>query len=127
MVRFQLEVCSLESKKLPISHLALENSVFVKEEDHILAWPLLCDPTRRSVDWMHDYLREKNLMTVRFTDLRSQFDTCLAEGLPLLITDVDPLQFVRDSRSTAVIHARAKFVKDRHPFKIPVRRAKSCI
>ena len=53
-------------------------------------------------------------------DLRSQFDTCLSDGLPLLVTDVDVTAFVNDARFKNVVLSRNKFVAGRNPFKIKV-------
>lgn len=63
----QLDICHFEVKKLPISQLALENAMFIKEEDNVLAWPLLCDPTLRVVEWIKSYLKEKNIVVVRYS------------------------------------------------------------
>ena len=54
-------------KKLPISPLALENAMFLQQHDNVLAWPLLCDPTSRVVDWVRLYLKHKNVVVVRYS------------------------------------------------------------
>jgi predicted ferric reductase len=57
--------------------------------------------------------------------VRSQFDTCLAEGLPLLITDVDVDALVKDPRFIHVLISRNKFIPGKHPFKIAVSHPQS--
>ena len=59
-------------------------------------------------------------MCVCLQDLRSQFDTCLSDGLPLLVTDVDVKAFVQDARYRNVVLARRQFIAGRNPFKIKV-------
>ena len=67
VVLLQLERCELEMRALPTSALALENAVFLQQQDNVLAWPLLCDPTARVVDWVRLYLRHKNVVVVRYS------------------------------------------------------------
>jgi hypothetical protein len=44
----------------------------------------------------------------------------LAEGLPLLVTDVDVNDFINDHRFKSILYLRNKFVAGNHPFKIKV-------
>ena len=63
----QIVVYELDRMKLPVSPLMLENSLFIRQEDDILAWPLICDPTSRIVDWVRNYLQHKHVMIVRYS------------------------------------------------------------
>ena len=56
-----------------------------------------------------------------FQELRSQFDNCLADGQPLLVTDIDVNVFKNDPRFGKVILSRTQFTVGKNPFKIPVR------
>ena len=55
-----------------------------------------------------------------YQELKSQLDTCLADGLPLLVTDVDVVELAKDIRFHTVIHSRDAFKSDKTSFKIAV-------
>ena len=55
-----------------------------------------------------------------FQELRSQFDNCLADGQPLLVTDIDVNVFKNDPRFGKIILSRTQFTVGKNPFKIPV-------
>ena len=59
-------------------------------------------------------------IVVHLQELRSQFDNCLADGQPLLITDIDVNVFKNDLRFCRVILSRTRFTAGTNPFKIPV-------
>ncbi|XP_023932047.1 dynein heavy chain 5, axonemal-like isoform X1 [Lingula anatina] len=114
------EVKQLEMKKLPMTRLMLENACFIMQEESSMAWPLLCDPTSRVIDWIKGYLKEKNLMEVKYHELRSQLENCLADGTPLLVTDVDVKELVCDERFRNVLLKRARFLREKTAFKLMV-------
>ena len=55
-----------------------------------------------------------------FQELRSQFDTCLADGLSLLVTNCDVDELANDARFLNVLLQRQNFVPTKNPFKIMV-------
>lgn len=57
----------LEIKQLPTTPLMLENAAFLMQEDYVNAWPLICDPTSRVLDWLYQYKRDKGLVVVRYS------------------------------------------------------------
>ena len=64
---FQLEIQSLQKLGLPKTPLMLENASFLMQGDNLMAWPLVCDPSSRVIDWVKDYLKDKDLVTVRYS------------------------------------------------------------
>ena len=57
----------LEIKQLPTTALMLENAAFLMQEDYVNAWPLICDPTSRVLDWLYHYKHDKGLVVVRYS------------------------------------------------------------
>ena len=45
----------------------LENAAFLMQEDYVNAWPLICDPTSRVLDWLYQYKHDKGLVVVRYS------------------------------------------------------------
>ena len=56
----------LEERKLPMTRLHLENATMLMQTENMLAWPLLCDPSSRVIDWVKDYHKNKNLVVVKY-------------------------------------------------------------
>ncbi|KAF6026452.1 hypothetical protein EB796_015243 [Bugula neritina] len=52
----KLEKQKLELLRLPMTPLMLENAAIIMQEDNYRAWPLICDPTSRSVQWVKCYI-----------------------------------------------------------------------
>ena len=56
----------LEILCLPTTRLMLENSCFMMQGESITAWPLVCDPTSRVIEWLR-YRMGKNLVEVKYS------------------------------------------------------------
>ncbi|KAK3577475.1 hypothetical protein CHS0354_032326 [Potamilus streckersoni] len=115
-----LDVMHLEMLRLPITRLMLENAIFLMQEESVTAWPLVCDPTSRVIDWLKMYMHEKGLVKVRYDELRSQLENCLSDGSPLLVTDCNINKLARDGRFTHAIQKCNDFVNGKARFKIIV-------
>ena len=57
---------------------------------------------------------------VLLQELRSQFDTCLADGLSLLVTDCNMSDLCNDLRFINLLIEREKFITGKPPFKMMV-------
>jgi hypothetical protein len=53
--------------RLPTTENVLDNSTFIMEDRSYDYWPLICDPTRHSIDWIQTYYKDKSLTIVKFT------------------------------------------------------------
>ncbi|XP_064629693.1 uncharacterized protein LOC135488785 isoform X2 [Lineus longissimus] len=115
-----LEIKKLEILGLPKTRLMLENACFIMEEKGISAWPLVCDPASSIVSWISAYHKDKNLAVVKYHDLRSQLETSLSDGIPLIVTDVDVEAIVFDKRFLTVLKNRMRFINGTQPFKMMV-------
>ncbi|OWF37572.1 Dynein heavy chain 5, axonemal [Mizuhopecten yessoensis] len=114
----RLDIMNLEIERLPITSLMLENACFLMQEESTTAWPLICDPTSRVIDWLQFYKRSKGLVCVRYSEMRSQFENCLADGSPLLVTDCDVIQLSKDKRFRDAIQRCNRFINEKSRFKI---------
>ena len=63
----QLDIMRLEILRLPTTPLMLENACFLMQEESITAWPLICDPTSRIIEWLRFYMKDKGLVEVKYT------------------------------------------------------------
>ena len=63
----QLEILEAEQLKLPMTRLMLENASFLMQGETTEAWPLVCDPTSRVINWIKDYLTSKGLVEVKYS------------------------------------------------------------
>ena len=63
---WQLDIMNLEILRLPITPLMLENACFLMQEQSITAWPLVCDPASRIIDWLRFNMKDKGLVEVRY-------------------------------------------------------------
>ena len=133
-----MRIYELIKLNLPTTPLMLENAALLMQDDTTMAWPMLCDPVSHVLSILRSYLNNQGLVEVSYAvrteislyslislryfsqHLRSQFDTCLAEGLPLLVTDVNVHEFMNDQRFKSILYLRNKFVAGRQPFKIKV-------
>ncbi|XP_074662754.1 uncharacterized protein LOC141915202 [Tubulanus polymorphus] len=115
-----IEIKKLDLLELPKTPLMLENASLVMQEQSINAWPLICDTTSRIIDWMKFYLKSSNLVVVRYHDLRSQLETSLSDGQPLLITDCNCDELSVDQRFRVVLNKKEAFLNGSQPFKIMV-------
>lgn len=57
----------LEILRLPTTPLMLENACFLMQGESITAWPLVCDPTSRIIEWLRYRMKETGLVEVRYT------------------------------------------------------------
>lgn len=55
-----------------------------------------------------------------FQELKSQLDTCLSDGTPLLVTDCNMDIILTDKRFLAVLASRSRFISSNMPFKLMV-------
>ena len=55
-----------------------------------------------------------------FQELRSQLETCLTEGTPLVIMDCDATALAHDQRFTRLLRGRLAFMNAKTPFKMMV-------
>ncbi|KAK6187606.1 hypothetical protein SNE40_005595 [Patella caerulea] len=115
-----LEVMELEIMQLPTTRLMLENSCFLLQEETTTAWPLICDPTSRVIDWLKHRFDSKGLVEVKYHEMRSQLDSCLSEGTPLLVTDCDVQQLMVDKRFHDTIQSCIQFTSGKTRFKVVV-------
>lgn len=61
----QVEIESLRILKLPRTENSNNNASFILQEESCSAWPLICDPTSRVLDWLYCYLSGK-LVIVKY-------------------------------------------------------------
>ena len=57
----------LEILRLPTTPLMLENACFLMQGESVTAWPLVCDPTSRIIEWLRFRMKDKGLVEVRYT------------------------------------------------------------
>ncbi|XP_066278010.1 uncharacterized protein [Branchiostoma lanceolatum] len=114
-----VQIKHLELQGLPTNPVALDSSCFVTETLSNNSWVLLCDPTSRAIPWLTDYLKE-GFIIAKYHDLKSQLETCLTEGLFLILTDIDLHVLAKDNRFNHVFRRRMSFLTGKAPFKIIV-------
>ncbi|XP_052708586.1 uncharacterized protein LOC128183562 isoform X10 [Crassostrea angulata] len=115
-----MDVIRMETMHLSITKLMLENACFLMQRDSMVAWPLICDPTSRVLDWLRNFYGNTGLVEVKYSEIRSQFENCLAEGCPLLVTDCDTKQLAKDKRFRDAIQSCKQFINGKLKFKITV-------
>ncbi|XP_067674368.1 uncharacterized protein [Haliotis asinina] len=115
-----LDVMHLEMIGLPTTRLVLENACFLMQEKSTTAWPLICDPTSRVLDWLNVYFTGKELVEVKYHEMRSQLENCLADGTPLLVTDCNMVELARDQRFRDTIQSSSSFINGKSRFKVIV-------
>ncbi|KAI8520697.1 hypothetical protein Bbelb_004510 [Branchiostoma belcheri] len=114
-----VQIKQLELQGLPTNPVALDSSCFVTETLSNNSWVLLCDPTSRAIPWLIDYLKD-GFIIAKYHDLKSQLETCLTEGLFLILTDIDLHLLAKDNRFNHVFRRRMSFLTGKAPFKIIV-------
>ena len=62
----QIDIMKLEMMRLPTTRLMLENSCFLMQEASTTAWPLICDPTSRVLDWLTGLYQSRELVVVKY-------------------------------------------------------------
>ncbi|XP_059166583.1 dynein axonemal heavy chain 8-like [Physella acuta] len=115
-----LDIIGLQQKQLPTTRLMLENACFLMQDESVTAWPLICDPTSRVIDWLKLYYTGKSLVEVKYHEIRSQLENCLSDGTALLVTDCDLLALEKDRRFIDTIQNCTAFINGKSRFKIVV-------
>ncbi|XP_035829673.1 dynein heavy chain 5, axonemal isoform X2 [Aplysia californica] len=115
-----LDVIHLQRKQLPTTRLMLENACFLMQEASTTAWPLICDPTSRVIDWLKFFYTGRDLVEVKYHEIRSQLENCLSDGTPLLVTDCDLETLMKDRRFTDTIANCVNFINGKTRFKVIV-------
>ncbi|XP_041355189.1 dynein gamma chain, flagellar outer arm-like isoform X3 [Gigantopelta aegis] len=115
-----LDVMRLDIQNLPTTQLMLENAVFLMQEESITAWPMICDPTSRVLNWLHCYFKNTEMVETKYHEMRSQLENCLADGTPLLVTDCDITELVNDRRFRDTIRSSYRFIGGKSRFKVIV-------
>ncbi len=60
-----IQLKEIELLRLPVTENVLENGCFLIEDKSYDNWPLICDSSRRSIDWLRTYHKEKQLFVLR--------------------------------------------------------------
>jgi hypothetical protein len=60
-----IQLKEIELLRLPVTENVLENGCFLIEDKSYDNWPLICDSSRRSIDWLRTYHKEKQLFVIR--------------------------------------------------------------
>ncbi|XP_055889444.1 dynein axonemal heavy chain 8-like isoform X3 [Biomphalaria glabrata] len=115
-----LDNIALQRLQLPTTRLMLENACFLIQDASMTAWPLICDPTSRAIDWLRLYFTGKQFVEVKYHEVRSQLENCLADGTPLLVTDCDLQSLVKDKRFINTIQTCSSFINGKSRFKVIV-------
>ena len=66
LIIIQIRIGQLEQLSLPQTPLMLENACFIMQEDKTIAWPLMCDPSSRVIDWVKDFMNECHIVDVKY-------------------------------------------------------------
>ena len=60
-----IQLKEIELLRLPVTENVLENGCFLIEDKSYDNWPLICDSSRRSIDWLRTYHKDKQLFILR--------------------------------------------------------------
>ncbi|CAE1271156.1 DNAH [Acanthosepion pharaonis] len=110
----------LEIRQMPMTKVFLENFCFFVEEKSWTKWPLICDPNHQAIGWCRTYLQGTNFVEVNLHELKSHLDSCLTEGIPLLLTECDPLRLSNNQHLCSIIGASKIFLQATESFKMNV-------
>ncbi len=105
---------------MPITENILENGCFLIEDSANDTWPLICDPTRKSIEWLRTYyIKDRNFHVVRQQEMKSSLETCLSEGCTLLISDCD-VNFImnKNRKLETILRNKSRFLESEKPFKL---------
>ena len=108
----------LELLGLPATDSILENGCFLIEDKSHENWPLICDPSRRSIDWIRDYCKDRPLLILKQHELKSSLENCISEGRMLLVTDCDINSIISNHRIEIVLKNKSRFINSDRPFKL---------
>lgn len=62
-----MDVIRMETMHLSITKLMMENACFLMQRDRMVAWPLICDPTSRVLDWLRNFYGNTGLVEVKYS------------------------------------------------------------
>ncbi len=60
-----IQIKEIQLLRLPTTESILENGCFTIEDYSYDNWPLICDSTRRSIDWIRTYCKDKTFFVAR--------------------------------------------------------------
>ena len=60
-----IQLKEMQLLRLPTTSNILENGCLLIEDKSCDNWPLVCDPSRRSINWLRTYHREKHFHVLR--------------------------------------------------------------
>ncbi|CAF1326895.1 unnamed protein product [Adineta steineri] len=115
-----IELKEFELLRLVPTDIMTENGCMIMADAGLHAWPLICDTTWYSIDYIRLFLKNKKLIIVRYHQLRTQLENALSEGHHLLITDCDTNTLITNEKLETVIRNQARFVSSEKPFKLQI-------
>ena len=62
-----IQLREIQLLRLPHTENIMENGCFIIEDKSYDNWPLICDPSRRSIGWVKTYRNHKQLYVIRYT------------------------------------------------------------
>ncbi|XP_041109797.1 dynein heavy chain 8, axonemal-like [Polyodon spathula] len=114
-----IEIQKLQMKGPALNKNTQTISCIFKHKGSNSTWVLLCDPTAQSIEWVKNHFLP-DCMEVKYHELQSQLDSCLTEGIPLLLTYCDLQSLATDQRFAQVLRSQLEFERNTSPFKITV-------
>ncbi|CAF3476774.1 unnamed protein product [Rotaria socialis] len=115
-----IELKEFQLLRLIPTDIMTENGCIIMADAGLNAWPLICDATWYSIEWIRLFLKNKKLIVVRYHQLRTQLETALSEGLHLLLTDCDTNTLMANEKLETVIRNQARFLSSEKPFKLQI-------
>ncbi|CAF0936921.1 unnamed protein product [Rotaria sordida] len=115
-----IELKEFQLLRLIATDIMTENGCIIMADAGLSAWPLICDATWYSIEWIRLFLKNKQLIVVRYHQLRTQLETALSEGLHLLLTDCDTNTVMANEKLETVIRNQARFLSSEKPFKLQI-------
>ncbi|CAF0814844.1 unnamed protein product, partial [Brachionus calyciflorus] len=113
-----IQLKEIQLLRLPGTENILENGCFLIEDRSYDSWPLICDSSRRSIDWLKTYNSDKQLFITREHEMKSVLETCLSEGHFLLLTDCDVSTIMSNRKIETVLRNKNRFLTSDKPFKL---------
>lgn len=96
----------------------MENGCYLIEDKSYDSWPLICDSSRRSIDWLKAFYSDKQLYIIKEFELKSVLETCLSEGHFLILTDCDVANLMNNRKIETVLRNKNRFLTSEKPFKL---------
>jgi dynein heavy chain, axonemal len=113
-----IQLKEIKLLRLPDTENILENGCYIIEDKSYDSWPLICDPSRRSIDWIRTYYKDRHIVTARFSEMKSSLETCLSEGQYLLLTDCNVNTLMDINKLEVVLRNKYRFINSEKPFKL---------